>query len=172
MNNFARAVFEAHAAQFNFALNATGMHRLDWFRHAGHAIENFENPLRAGRRALGAVDNANHRFHPAVETANQAHGGDQGADFSVDESGVLLKTSHTPNAHTASNPISESNETNGPKNDQMMFKRSFTKSKYRFARSKPLDFALFLRKRFHHADAGNRVGQRRWIIAPWQRPID
>ena len=69
----AGAVLEAHVAELDLALQAAGMHRLDRFGHAGHAVEDFEDAVGAGGGPLRAVDDAAHRFHAAVEAAHEQH---------------------------------------------------------------------------------------------------
>ena len=71
-NHLARAVFEPDVAQLDLPFKPARMHRLDRLRHAGHAIENFEDPLRTGRGPLRAGDDPDHRFQPAIEPADEA----------------------------------------------------------------------------------------------------
>ena len=74
LQNGPAAVVETHVAEFHLAAQPAGMHGMRGFGHAGHAVEDGKNPLRAGCRPLHGRDHAAHRIHAQVKSAD---GGDK-----------------------------------------------------------------------------------------------
>ena len=90
-------------------------HRRDRLGHAGHAVEDLENPLGAGGGPLRGGDHPAHRIEPGVEAADVSQERRQHADRDMRRDA----TRQAPNAQTTSRPTSVSSVTIGPKNDQV-----------------------------------------------------
>ena len=136
-----------------------GPHRLG---HAGHAVENGENPLGAGPRPLHGRHHAAHRIHPAVEAADVLHETDQNAY------GKPFVLNHLPRAESPHHQQSQ----RGQQADDRLEKspdgiHAIIGPQHAIVRrAKALDLPLLLGKGLDDPNAGNRVGQHAGHLAP------
>ena len=70
VENQAAAVAERHAVELDFAAHLFDGDRILRLDDAGHTVEDFEEALGRGRRALGGGQHAAHAFHAGVEATD------------------------------------------------------------------------------------------------------
>ena len=156
---------EGHVAELDLAPQPPGLHGPDGLGHAGHAVEDGEDPLRAGPRPLHGRHHAAHRIHAAVEAADQRHESHELAH-------VALMPDDAPRAespHDQQAQVGQQRD-DGSEIGPLRVDAIVGLQHAMIGLLEPFDLAMLLGESLDHADAGDRVGQHAGHFAPSPLP--